>query len=487
MKNPTNWCAAMAEEAAAFALEQVSKIYSGDRSSVVALDKIDLRVEPGQFVAICGQSGSGKSTLLALLGGLCRPSSGRVSVGGTDLGQLTRARLADFRGNHVGFVFQFASLLPNLRAIDNIALPALLQDGGNYEQAYHSAGQRLAEVGLADRGNAFPRELSGGQQRRVAIARALVNRPRLLLADEPTSDLDEQTAQEIFALLRQVQRAHGATLILVTHDTSLARAADRLIYLDRGQIVQDFFLEQDSADRPARLEPVGWIPPKHPALQAHNEPTAEPAAPLGAGLGRFALEFTGWTLAVVLLIFVVNWTTARFQKRTILELQGSRRQVEELAFRGLRFNLDDLVEESDGSYCLTLALTNVDEGRPIYVMGPTLRAFVQVDQAWQGVSLTPIDAEAEQVERLDARRSIGYSLRIEQERFDELLKGYQHLRFTSSMLVAESAAPGEDLFERVDEFYIYLRPRHLSEAEVRQRNGWKPDAIVPLWIPMPAH
>ena len=380
---------------AALSLEQVSKIYPGERSTVVALDQIGLRVEQGQFAAVCGQSGSGKSTLLALLGGLCRPTSGSVVVGGTDLGQLAPGALADFRGRHVGFIFQFASLLPNLRAIDNVALPALLQDAGSYAEAYSAASQRLAEVGLADRGDAFPRELSGGQQRRVAIARALVNRPPLLLADEPTSDLDEQSAREIFDLLRQVQRSHGATLILVTHDTELARSADRLIYLYRGQIVQDFLLPGETRTPAAPVEPAAWTPPHHPTSPAQFKPAPEQPVPLGAGLGRFALEFTGWTLAVVLLIFAVNYTTVRLQRKSISQLQDSRRQIEELAFRGLRENLDDLVQQPDGSYLLTLVLQNVAEDRPIYVMGPMLRAFVQVDQSWQGLPLTPTDAAVE--------------------------------------------------------------------------------------------
>jgi ABC-type lipoprotein export system ATPase subunit len=475
----------MADESA-LTPDQVSKIYSGDQAPVVALDDVRLSVAPGAFAAVCGQSGSGKSTLLALLGGLSRPTSGSVVVGGTDLGRLGRGELADFRGRHVGFVFQFASLLPNLRAIDNVALPALLQRRGDYQQAYRAAQQSLAEVGLADRASAFPRQLSGGQQRRVAIARALVNRPRLLLADEPTSDLDDQTAQEIFTLLREVQRAHGATLILVTHDTDLARSADRLIYLYRGQIVQDFVPQADAHTPPRPVEPVGWTPPRHPSLPA-SAPAEQAVVPLGAGFGRFVLDFTGWTLAVTLLIFVANYTAASFQRKSINELQDSRRQIEELALRGLRSNLDNLVEQPDGSYLMTLRLENVAEDRPLFVMGPTVQVFLQVDQAWQGLPVVPVDAAVEKVERLDGRRLLGFTIRIDQQRFDELLKGYLHLRFTTSMLVAESATPGENLFERTDDFYIYLRPRHVSEAQVRQRNGWKPDSLVPLWIPMPAH
>ncbi|HTU24464.1 MAG TPA: ABC transporter ATP-binding protein, partial [Pirellulales bacterium] len=345
-------------ETFAFNVNGVSKTYVGRRSAVAAVDGVDLHVAKGQFVAICGQSGSGKSTLLALVGGLCRPTAGSVTVGESDLGQLTPSGLADFRGRQVGFVFQFSSLLPNLRAIDNVALAALLQTGGGYPRAYAAARACLAEVGLANRETAFPRELSGGQQRRVAIARALVNRPGLLLADEPTSDLDEQTAEEIFALLRRVQQAHGATLVLVTHDTRLARSADRLIYLHQGRIVED--LVPDRVD--ARLQPierVAWPPPLHEASPSACSPADEPIQPLGAGLGRFVIDFLGWTFAVTLAIFAINHLTAGFQQRTVSREQDSRRQIEELAFRGMRSNVEDLVEQSDGSFLLTLSLENL--------------------------------------------------------------------------------------------------------------------------------
>lgn len=182
-----------------------------------------LDLAPGELVAIVGRSGSGKSTLLAMLGALTKPSQGQVVVDGTDVWTLPEAGLARFRSRHVGFIFQFPSLLSNLRAVDNVAIPALLAGTVSAEGAYARALSLLGAVGLGERAQAFPGELSGGEQRRVVIARALVNSPRVLLADEPTSDLDEDTEVDIIELLDQLRRSEGFGLVLVTHDVRIAR------------------------------------------------------------------------------------------------------------------------------------------------------------------------------------------------------------------------------------------------------------------------
>jgi putative ABC transport system ATP-binding protein len=202
-------------------------------------------VEKGEFAAIMGPSGSGKSTMLNLVAGLDRPSSGSVTVGGTDLGKLGEAGLARFRRDHIGFVFQFFYLLPNLTALENVLIPAQLK--GSVVPG--RARELLEQLGITDVANRYPARLSGGQQQRVAIARALINNPTLLLADEPTGALDTHTGDQVMELLGQLHR-DGQTILLVTHDAKLAtRYAARVISVMDGKIVDDARLE--SPDRAA--------------------------------------------------------------------------------------------------------------------------------------------------------------------------------------------------------------------------------------------
>ncbi|WP_421996990.1 ABC transporter ATP-binding protein [Reyranella sp.] len=213
------------------------KSYVTERGAVTAVDGIDLDVEAGRFAAIIGRSGSGKSSLMAMIGGLSRPSGGTVTVDGTDLWSLGDDGLAGFRNGRIGFVFQFASLLPTLRLVDNVALPAML--GGTAVDAaiYGKAATLLARLGLGGHLDAYPSEVSAGEQRRAAIARALINDPALLLADEPTSDLDEQTEIEIMDELLAVNREQGTTLLLVTHNLALAEQAEQIVHIAGGRIV----------------------------------------------------------------------------------------------------------------------------------------------------------------------------------------------------------------------------------------------------------
>ncbi|WP_428030920.1 ABC transporter ATP-binding protein [Ancylobacter sp.] len=215
----------------------LTKHYATDRGPVTAVRGVDLDIGSGDYAAIVGRSGSGKSSLMSMIGGLSRPSAGTVRIAGTDLWGLSEAKAAAFRSTHVGFVFQFASLLPNLRALDNVALPARLAGTMSRRASEERAAQLLADMGLDSHAEAFPFELSSGEQRRVAIARALMNEPGLLLADEPTSDLDEQTEREVMALLRDINRARGTTLVLVTHNLTLAAEAGRIIHIADGAVV----------------------------------------------------------------------------------------------------------------------------------------------------------------------------------------------------------------------------------------------------------
>ncbi len=212
------------------------KTYVTERGAVTAVAGIDLDVEPGRFAAIIGRSGSGKSSLMAMIGGLSRPSDGTVTVDGTDIWRLSENALAAFRNGRIGFVFQFASLLPTLRLIDNVALPALLGKRRRPADLYARASSLLARMGLRDYLDAYPSEVSAGEQRRAVIARALINEPALVLADEPTADLDEQTEIEIMDELLGVNRELGTTLILVTHNLSLAEQAQQIVHIANGAV-----------------------------------------------------------------------------------------------------------------------------------------------------------------------------------------------------------------------------------------------------------
>ena len=214
----------------------VSKVYSTERGDIEAVKGIDLTVPTGQFAAIVGRSGSGKSSLLAMIGGLSRPTRGTVRVEDTDIWSLPDRGLADFRNRRIGFVFQFASLLPTLRVIDNVALPALLGPARDTRRAYGEASELLAQFGLAEHVDAYPAEISAGEQRRVVIARALINAPSRLLADEPTSDLDEETEREIMEQFRTVNRERAMTLIMVTHNLRLAEETDRVLHIADGRL-----------------------------------------------------------------------------------------------------------------------------------------------------------------------------------------------------------------------------------------------------------
>jgi putative ABC transport system ATP-binding protein len=218
--------------------DMLTKTFGDSGHPVHALRGVSLSVEPGEFVAIMGPSGSGKSTLLYLLGGLERPTSGKVMLGDADLSTLDDDTLSALRRTQVGFVFQFFNLIPVLTAKENAAMPLIL-DGVPRATALQRADEALVRVGLVDRGHHRPAELSGGQQQRVALARALVTNPALILGDEPTGNLDSQASDEIVGLLRKAADDWGRTVIIVTHDPRIAAHADRIIFLKDGQIVDE--------------------------------------------------------------------------------------------------------------------------------------------------------------------------------------------------------------------------------------------------------
>ena len=216
-------------------LRGVSKTYQKGKETVDVLHELDLDIPEGDFIAVMGPSGSGKTTLLNLLGGLDRPSVGTVTVGDAELSSMSNNQLSRWRSNNVGFIFQFYNLLPVLSAQKNVELPLLLTSFSGAERTKR-AQIALDIVGLADRASHHPRELSGGQEQRVAIARAIVSDPSLLLCDEPTGDLDRETADEILKLLQTLNREHGKTIVMVTHDAQAAEYANRTLHCDKGTL-----------------------------------------------------------------------------------------------------------------------------------------------------------------------------------------------------------------------------------------------------------
>ncbi len=217
-------------------IEQLYMQLSAGGSPVTILEEISLEIPHGQIVALVGPSGSGKSTLLGLMAGLDKPTKGKIQVNGVDITQLAEGRMAQFRRQHIGYIFQSFHLIPTLTALENVAVPLELQGD---PQAMARARDLLTDVGLAHRTSHYPVQLSGGEQQRVALARAFSCRPPLLLADEPTGNLDSKMGAQIIDLLLGLHHDHGSTLVLVTHDSSLASYAERKISLKDGKIVSD--------------------------------------------------------------------------------------------------------------------------------------------------------------------------------------------------------------------------------------------------------
>jgi putative ABC transport system ATP-binding protein len=226
--------------------QNLTKIYGAGATAVTALDHVTIKVDNGEFVAIMGPSGCGKSTLLHLLGGLDTPSQGKVIIDGANIAKLPDDRLTELRRRKIGFVFQFFNLIPVLTAAENAALPVTL-DGVKPAKAAARATEWLSRFGLGERLSSRPDQLSGGQQQRVAIARALVAEPSLILADEPTGNLDTRSGDEIASLLRNVSKQYNRTIIMVTHDPRIAAYSDRIIFLKDGVVVDETLLEKKNS------------------------------------------------------------------------------------------------------------------------------------------------------------------------------------------------------------------------------------------------
>lgn len=217
-------------------VENLSKVYGKDSTKVVALDKVSFSVEKGEFVAIVGASGSGKSTLLHLIGGVDRPTSGKVYIDGKDIYSLNDDKLAIFRRREVGLIYQFYNLIPILNVEENITLPLKLD---NRKVDKKVLDELIGNLGLTKRRNHLPNELSGGQQQRTSIGRALITNPAIILADEPTGNLDSKSSDEIVELLKKSNRDYKQTIVMITHNMEIAKCADRIIRLEDGRIVEE--------------------------------------------------------------------------------------------------------------------------------------------------------------------------------------------------------------------------------------------------------
>ena len=217
-------------------IENLTRTYTVDSTPFVGVDNISLTINKGEFLSIVGHSGSGKTTLISIIGGILKPTTGRVLLEGTDICTLDDNRLSEYRVNRIGFMFQFASLLPILTAKENVLLPGIFNQGKNMPDD-KAAVDLLEMVGIGEKANSYPSQLSGGQQRRVAIARALLNKPDIILADEPTGDLDEETEAEIMNLFEGINQKHGVTIILITHNLNLAGKAQKKLRMSKGRLV----------------------------------------------------------------------------------------------------------------------------------------------------------------------------------------------------------------------------------------------------------
>jgi ABC-type lipoprotein export system ATPase subunit len=451
----------------------------GAASGYAAVRGANLELRRGEFISIVGRSGSGKSTLMAMLGALTKPTEGRLLLDGTDVWTLSETERAIFRARQVGFVFQFPSLLANLTAADNVAVPALLGRSMAAEDAYARAHELLARVGLADRTNAYPGSMSGGEQRRVAVARALINTPPLLLADEPTSDLDEDTETDIIDLLECLQRMESFGFVLVTHDLKLAKRARRCFEMRQGTLAATD-LPQVQAEPQA--EPRRRVTP---AIQPVTPAAAAPAPiRLGESLWRGVRILLPAAAVIFAAILAVDVGVEKYQAMRLRERAERIATLQHLALNRLRGDVQSVIDLGDGRYELTTYLQNVG-GQPIYVMAPDMRAYVQVASLWQELPMTPADDSASGVIKIEGKQTYRYRFDARVRDFAQLLPNYMHVRFSGSMLVSPSNSPNGDVFERKDNYYVYLKPFDIADDVVlkRLRFSGKP----PVWIPMPPH
>jgi ABC-type lipoprotein export system ATPase subunit len=452
-----------------------------------AVRNASVEVQAGEFVSIVGRSGSGKSTLLAMLGALTPPTTGKILLDGTDIWALAETERAAFRSRQIGFVFQFPSLLSNLTVVDNVAVPALLGRTMKAEAAYARAYDLLARVGLGERANADPGTMSGGEQRRAVIARALINSPRLLLADEPTSDLDEDSEADIMELLEALRRREGFAFVLVTHNLELAGHAQRTYEMRQGILASATLPKVDAAAprHPRHFGPAEIQVRPDSALPPRGTILARRRVPLGANLLRPLAAVLLCGAAVISGVLLLDFGVAKYQQIQIRERAQRMASLADMALSSLQSDIQSISDLGGGHYQLAVSLLNAGGGDPIFVMLQDMRAYVQVDNVWQEVPLRTADDGIDGVLRIDGRHVYQYLFDTQVRSFTQLLPNYMHVRFSDAMLVSPSSAPKDDVFERRDNYYVYLKPPDVTDETILKK--MKFSGKPPVWIPMPPH
>ncbi len=468
----------------AVSVSQLTKKYSGNAQIDAVID-VSFEVEPGEFLAIVGRSGSGKSTLLAMTGGICRPSGGVIKIGATAIWQQNAHQLAGFRNATIGYVFQFAGLLSALRAVDNVALPALVSGLLKEKEAYARARALLVRVGLAERIDSYPGELSGGEQRRVAIARALINSPSVLLADEPTADLDGETESEILQLLVEIRRAFNLTLIVVTHNQEIAALADRVLTMTAGRAeVQSCSPQSDSgAEKPAQLLDLGNTVKSIFAISAGE--VAKEKVQLGLGVDKLVGRMVLLLIPLLSLLYIANLCLANYQQSVVNARLDQRQALEDLANSDLNAGVRDIEMTAGGGYVLTIFLRNTKPEKAMFLMKPVVRLFIQVGSSWQEINLKALNNSPAAVSALTGERLLKFALKPDVPGYSQLIPYYLHARISNDMLVSESSQPKDDLVERNDSYYVYLKPHDVDDATISKKLKFaeKP----PVFIGMPPH
>jgi ABC-type lipoprotein export system ATPase subunit len=465
----------------AVSLVGLRREYRGPKNvAICAVDSVDMEVRAGEFLAICGKSGSGKSTVLGLMGGLLAPTAGSVVVNGkTIAGASVPQPLSRCQG--IGYLFQFDSLLPGLRVIDNVALPLLIA-GATRVSAYSQARDWLARVGMAERWDARPAELSGGQQRRIGLARALITQPGLLLADEPTADLDPEAALAISDILQSLKESGDVTIVIVTHDMSLAAGADRVVHMSGGRLVAGSSVPSSIPHR-ARAEPSKYAFEPAPAGMS-----ADGAVEAPLWLFQAVAWYLSWMALAACCLLTLDMFLGK-QEKTIIADGRIRRQVaEEMAMQDLRSDILDVTARGADEFELTLFMQNYRPERSIYVLAPVPRLFYQMGRSWKALPVVPVDQSQSAIVEVTGekgRRVFRFSFPAGE--YDQLLSCYAHLRINNGMVVGEHSDGTGELFEREDSYYLYLKDPGKSDSAVRLANGWKSGATVPPWMAMPSH
>ncbi len=422
---------------------------------------------PGEAVAVLGRSGSGKSTLMAMLAGLCRPQRGSVQLlvpQPRDLWSLSTAERCRLRRGPIGFISQFTSLLPSLSTLENVLLPALLAGRSRDGALLAEAERWLAAVQLDHRQQVTAAQLSGGEQRRAIVARALLTNPAVLLADEPTSNLDGESETELFALLQDLCRRAGTALLMVTHSDALAQHCDRMLRLEAGVL-----REAGSGLASAPLTP---LPPQGDVdgvADAVPDPSRRRLLAGGAAAGLALVAGAGaWG----------QWW--RGQRGRALQ---HRDQLQRLAFSGLSAELTALERLGQSGYRGTIAVDNLDRLQALYLLPLDVQLYVQQGSRWNPYAAAWSE-DSRSVLAVEQPASLHVDLLDLPDRFTELVPGYMHVRLDVTYAISDRPDPDAVPVERRDSFFVYLLPLNPDPERIAQ-NAFPGE--VPLFIPMPPH